>query len=65
LLLNYVRTSNVALGIGVGDEWSKRLLGRLIESGVIRVGSVLLGIIERVDSALNRRSAAWELMIHY
>jgi hypothetical protein len=65
LLLNYVRTSNIALGIGVGDEWSKRLLGRLIESGVIRVGSVLLGIIERVDSALNRRSAAWELMIHY
>jgi hypothetical protein len=65
LLLNYVRTSNVALGIGVGDEWSERLLGRMIESGVIRVGSVLLGIIERVDSALNRRSAAWELMIHY
>jgi hypothetical protein len=64
-LLNYVRTSDIALGIGVWDEWSERLLGRLVEGGVIRIGSILLGIVEWVYSALDRRSTPWELMIHY
>ena len=40
-------------------------MGRLVEGGVIRVGGILLRVVEGVDCALHGRSAAGELMIHY